>query len=143
MWLYRFIKCLKEDKELMDTLLKNTKTIAVVGLSDKPSRASYDVARYMQSQGYRIIPVNPGCSEILGEKCYPDLKSIPEPVDMVNVFRKAEDCLPVAMDAVSIGAKSLWLQLGIINEEAQRYAENHGLTVVMDRCLMIDHRRSR
>ena len=86
---------------------------------------------------------NPGCTEILGQKCYPDLKSIPEPVDMVNVFRKAEDCLPVAIDAVAIGAKSLWLQLGIINEEAEKYGKDHGLIVVMDRCLMIDHRRSR
>lgn len=123
------------------SLLKNTKTIAVVGLSDKPGRASHDVSRYMQSQGYRIIPVNPGCTEILGQKCYPDLKSIPESVDMVNVFRKAEDCMPVAIDAVAIGAKSLWLQLGIVNEEAGQYAKNHGLTVVMDRCLMIDHKR--
>ena len=123
------------------SLLKNTKTIAVVGLSDKPGRASHDVSRYMQSQGYRIIPVNPGCAEILGQKCYPDLKSIPESVDMVNVFRKAEDCMPVAIDAVAIGAKSLWLQLGIVNEEAGQYAKNHGLTVVMDRCLMIDHKR--
>jgi predicted CoA-binding protein len=125
------------------SLLKNTKTIAVVGLSDKPGRASHDVSRYMQSQGYRIIPVNPGCTEILGQKCYPDLKSIPEPVDMVNVFRKAEDCMPVAIDAVVIGAKSLWLQLGIINEEAEKYGKDHGLIVVMDRCLMIDHRRLR
>ena len=123
------------------SLLKNTKTIAVAGLSDKPGRASHDVSRYMQSQGYRIIPVNPGCTEILGQKCYPDLKSIPESVDMVNVFRKAEDCMPVAIDAVAIGAKSLWLQLGIVNEEAGQYAKNHGLTVVMDRCLMIDHKR--
>ena len=124
----------------MKQLLKETKVIAVVGLSDKPSRPSYDVARYMQQAGYRIIPVNPQCSEILGEICYPNLESIPEKVDMVNVFRKPEDCLNIAKDAVKIGAKSLWLQLGIINQEAADYAKNHGLIVVMDRCIKVDHR---
>ncbi len=123
----------------MKSLLQETKVIAVVGLSDKPSRPSYDVSRYMQAHGYKIIPVNPSCTEILGEKCYPDLKSIPVPVDMVNVFRKSEDCLPVAKEAVAIGAKSLWLQLGVINQEACDYAESHGLNVVMDKCLKIEH----
>ena len=123
----------------MKSLLQETKIIAVVGLSDKPSRPSYDVSRYMQAHGYQIIPVNPSCTEILGEKCYPDLKSIPVPVDMVNVFRKSEDCLPVAKEAVAIGAKSLWLQLGVINQEACDYAESHGLNVVMDKCLKIEH----
>ena len=123
----------------MKSLLQETKIIAVVGLSDKPSRPSYDVSRYMQAHGYQIIPVNPSCTEILGEKCYPDLKSIPVPVDMVNVFRKSDDCLPVAKEAVAIGAKSLWLQLGVINQEACDYAESHGLTVVMDKCLKIEH----
>ncbi len=124
----------------MNQLLKDTKIIAVVGLSDKPSRPSYDVARYMQQAGYRIIPVNPQCSEILGETCYSDLESIPEKVDMVNVFRKPEDCFSVAKDAVKIGAKSLWLQLGIINQEAADYAKDHGLTVVMDRCIKVEHK---
>ena len=124
----------------MNELLKNTKVVAVVGLSDKPSRPSYDVARYMQQAGYRIIPVNPQCRTILGKTCYPDLASIPEKVDMVNVFRKPEDCLEVAKDAVKIGAKSLWLQLGIVNQEAAQFAESHGLTVVMDRCIKVDHR---
>lgn len=123
----------------MKSLLQETKVIAVVGLSDKPSRPSYDVSRYMQAHGYKIIPVNPSCAEILGEKCYPDLKSIPVPVDMVNVFRKSEDCLPVAKDAVAIGAKSLWLQLGVINDEAHDFAQEHGLEVVMDKCLKIEH----
>ncbi|MFM8153069.1 MAG: CoA-binding protein, partial [Polynucleobacter victoriensis] len=125
----------------MKSLLQETKVIAVVGLSDKPSRPSYDVSRYMQAHGYKIIPVNPSCTEILGEKCYPDLKSIPVPVDMVNVFRKSEDCLPVAKDAVAIGAKSLWLQLGVINDETHDFAQEHGLEVVMDKCLMIEHMR--
>ena len=123
----------------MKSLLQETKVIAVVGLSDKPSRPSYDVSRYMQAHGYKIIPVNPSCTEILGEKCYPDLKSIPVPVDMVNVFRKSEDCLPVAKDAVAIGAKSLWLQLSVINDEAHDFAKAHGLIVVMDKCLKIEH----
>lgn len=123
----------------MNQLLKDTQVIAVVGLSDKPSRPSYDVARYMQQAGYKIIPVNPQCSEILGEICYPDLASIPEKVDMVNVFRKPADCLDVAKDAVKIGAKSLWLQLGIINQAAADIAKAHGLQVVMDRCIKVDH----
>jgi predicted CoA-binding protein len=123
----------------MNELLQETKIIAVVGLSDKPSRPSYGVAQYMQSHGYRIIPVNPSCEEILGEKCYPDLKSIPFAIDMVNVFRKSEDCLPIAHEAVEIGAKSLWLQLGVINAEAVAYAKEHGLATIMDKCLKIEH----
>lgn len=125
----------------MTNLWQETKTIAVVGLSEKPSRPSYQVAQYMQSVGYRIIPVNPLCSEILGERCYSDLLSIPEPVDMVNVFRKPEDCLPIAQDAVKIGAKSLWMQQGVINQEAFEYAESKGLEAVMDKCLMVEHLR--
>jgi uncharacterized protein len=125
----------------MNELLQETKIIAVVGLSDKPTRPSYGVAQYMQSHGYRIIPVNPSCQEILGEKCYRDLKSIPFPIDMVNVFRKSEDCLPIAVEAVEMGAKSLWLQLGVINDEALAYAKEHGLSVTMDKCLKIEHMR--
>ena len=125
----------------MTNLWQETKTIAVVGLSEKPSRPSYQVAQYMQTVGYRIIPVNPLSSEILGERCYPDLLSIPEPVDMVNVFRKPEDCLPIAQDAVKIGAKSLWMQQGVVNQEAFEYAESNGLEAVMDKCLMVEHMR--
>jgi predicted CoA-binding protein len=94
----------------------------------------------MQQAGYQIIPVNPQYSEVLGETCYPDLASIPVKVDMVNVFRKPEDCLSVAQEAVNIGAKSLWLQLGIINQAAADFATSHGLKVVMDRCIKVDHR---
>jgi len=126
----------------MKQLLKETHVIAVVGLSDKPTRPSYDVARYMQQAGYKIIPVNPQCTEILGETCYPDLLSIPEKIDMVNMFRKPEDCLDVAKHAVKIGAKSLWLQLGIINQEAANYAEAHGLKVIMDHCIKVEHRNA-
>jgi predicted CoA-binding protein len=125
----------------MKQLLQETKTIAVVGLSNKPDRPSYVVTQYMQAHGYKIIPVNPTCSEILGETCYPDLSSIPVAVDMVNVFRKPEDCLEVAREAVKIGAKSLWLQMGVINQEALDYASSHGLTGIMDKCLMVEHRK--
>lgn len=127
------------DEATMRRILNNSRTIAVVGLSDDPSRASYGVSRYMQAEGYRIIPVNPQHTEVLGEKCYPDLRSVPEPVDLVNVFRRPAQCAEVARDAVAIGAKALWLQLGIVNEEAREIAEAAGLLVVMDRCIKIDH----
>ncbi|TXI12877.1 MAG: CoA-binding protein [Polynucleobacter sp.] len=123
----------------MKKLWQEIKTIAVVGLSDKPTRPSYMVAKYMQSAGFKIIPVNPQCQEILGEVCYPDLLSIPEKVDMVDVFRKSEDCLPIAKDAVQIGAQVFWMQMGVINHEAAEYAALHGLEVIMDQCLMIEH----
>ena len=122
-------------------ILQGCRTIAVAGLSADPSRPSHGVAAYMRDRGYRIIPVNPRYPEILGEKCYPDLRSIPEPVDLVDVFRKAADCVPVAEEAVAIGAKALWLQLGIVNDEAKRIGEGAGLTVIMDRCLKIEHAR--
>ncbi|MFM7670648.1 MAG: CoA-binding protein, partial [Betaproteobacteria bacterium] len=104
-------------------------------------RPSYFAAKYMQEHGFRIIPVNPKYDEILGEKCYPNLKAVPEPVDIVDVFRKPDDCVPIAQDAVSIGAKVLWLQLGVVNEEAARVAEAGGLEVVMDRCVKIEYAR--
>jgi predicted CoA-binding protein len=114
-------------------ILKTNHTIAVVGLSADWYRPSYFAAKYMQEHGFKIIPVNPKYDEILGEKCYPNLKAIPEPVDIVDVFRKPDDCVPIAQDAVAIGAKVLWLQLGVVNEEAARVAEAGGLEVVMDR----------
>ena len=122
-------------------VLGETRTLAVVGLSADWYRPSNFAAKYMQEHGFRVIPVNPKYPEILGEKCYPDLKSIPEPVDMVDVFRKPEDCVPIAADAVAIGAKVLWLQIGVINDEAKRIAEAAGLTVVMDRCVKIEYAR--
>lgn len=122
-------------------ILKNNHTIAVVGLSADWYRPSYFAAKYMQEHGFRIIPVNPKYDEILGEKCYPNLKAIPEPVDIVDVFRKPDDCVPIAHDAVAIGAKVLWLQLGVVNEEAARVAEAGGLEVVMDRCVKIEYAR--
>jgi predicted CoA-binding protein len=122
-------------------ILKTNHTIAVVGLSADWYRPSYFAAKYMQEHGFRIIPVNPKYDEILGEKCYPNLKAIPEPVDIVDVFRKPEDCVPIAQDAVAIGAKVLWLQLGVVNEEAAHVAEAGGLEVVMDRCVKIEYAR--
>ena len=122
-------------------ILKENHTIAVVGLSADWFRPSYFAAKYMQEHGFRIIPVNPKYDEILGEKCYPDLKSIPEPVDIVDVFRKPQDCAPIAREAVEIGAKVLWMQIGVINDEAERIAADAGLDVVMDRCVKIEYAR--
>ncbi len=122
-------------------VLSTTKTIAIVGLSPKPERPSYFVGTYLQYEGYRIIPVNPRADVILGEKAYPDLLSIPEPVDMVDVFRNPDDCPEIARQAVQIKAKTLWLQLGIVSFEAARIAEEGGLTVIMDRCVKIEHGR--
>ncbi|MCP4634470.1 MAG: CoA-binding protein, partial [candidate division Zixibacteria bacterium] len=117
-------------------LIKNSKNIAVVGLSPKPDRASNGVARYLQDKGYRIIPVNPAYPEILGEKSYPDLKSIEEKVDIVDVFRKPDAVMPISEEAIEIGAGTLWLQEGVINEEAAQKALDSGLTVIMDRCIL-------
>lgn len=122
-------------------LFETVRTIAVVGCSPKPERAGHYVAKYLQDLGYRIIPVNPGQTEILGEKCYASLRDIPEPVDMVDCFRRAEDIPPVVEDAIAIGAKFVWMQLGIINEEAAQRAIEAGIEVVMDRCPKIDYPR--
>ena len=122
-------------------LFETVRTIAVVGCSPRPERAGHYVARYLQELGYRIIPVNPGQTEILGEKCYASLRDIPEPVDMVDCFRRAEDIPPVVEDAIAIGAKFVWMQLGIVNEEAAQRAMEAGIEVVMDRCPKIDYPR--
>jgi uncharacterized protein len=113
--------------------------IAVVGLSDDPSRASYGVARYLQSVGKQIIPVNPNCQQVLGEKCYPTLESIPGPVDVVDVFRRSEFCAEVVRSALAIGAKGVWLQSGIVSEEAAQIARKAGIDFVQDRCMKMDH----
>jgi len=122
-------------------ILKENHTIAIVGLSADWFRPSYFAAKYMQEHGFKIIPVNPKYTEILGEKCYPDLKSIPEKVDMVDVFRKSADCAPIAKEAVAIGAKVLWLQLGVENDEAKAVAETGGLEFVQNRCVKIEFAR--
>ncbi len=120
------------NKDLVDVQLRNTKTIAVVGLSDNPDRDSYQVSRYMQSHGYRIIPVNPMIEETLGEKSYPDLKSVPEPIDMVNLFRRSELVPPVVDEAIEVGVKYIWMQDGVINPESAAKAEAAGILVIMD-----------
>ncbi len=122
-------------------LLTHARTIAVVGLSSSPTRASHSVARYLQNHGYRIIPVNPHETEVLGERAYASLADIPEKVDVVDVFRRPEYTVAVAEDAVKVGAKVFWLQSGIVNEEAQRIAQEGGLDVVMDACMKIEHQR--
>ncbi len=122
-------------------ILKDNHTIAVVGLSADWYRPSYFAAKYMQEHGFRIIPVNPKYPEILGERCYPDLKSIPEKVDIVDVFRKSEDCAPIARDAAAIGAKALWLQIGVMNDEARQIADTAGMDFVQNRCVKIEYAR--
>jgi len=120
-------------------VLRNSKTIAVVGLSPKPHRPSHQVASYLMEVGYTIIPVNPGQNTILGRTCYPNLRAIPTPVDMVDIFRRQEAVLPIVEDAISIGAQFIWMQEGIVNKEAAAKAESAGLTVIMNRCTKIDH----
>ena len=120
-------------------VLRDSKTIAVVGLSPKPHRPSHQVASYLMEAGYSIIPVNPGQNEILGLTCYPNLRAIPVSVDMVDIFRRPETVLPIVEDAIAIGAKCIWMQEGIVNIVAAAKAQAAGLTVFMDRCTKIDH----
>ncbi len=122
-------------------ILRNCRTIAVVGLSAEWHRPSFFAAKYMQEHGYRIVPVNPRYEQVLGETCYPSLEAIPMRVDMVDVFRKASDVPPIARAAVAIGAKCLWQQLGVVNLEADAIAREAGLDSVMDRCVKIEHAR--
>jgi predicted CoA-binding protein len=122
-------------------LLKTSRTIAVVGLSNKRFRPSYGVSEYMQRNGYRIIPVNPFEQSVLGEKCYPDLDSIPERVDIVDIFRRAEYVPEIVEAAIRIGARAVWMQEGVVHEGAAASARAAGIEVVMDRCILKDHRR--
>jgi hypothetical protein len=123
----------------MRALLRRVKTIAVVGLSPKPDRPSYHVAQAMQRYGYRIIPVRPATAEVLGEKCYPSLAEVPEKVDLVDVFRAAEHIPAVVDECLAIGAPAIWIQEGIVHDEAAAKARAAGLTVVMDRCIYKDY----
>ena len=122
-------------------LLHSSRTIAVVGLSSKRFRPSHGVAEYMQHAGYRIIPVNPLETRILGEPCYPDLDSVPGPIDIVDIFRRSEFVPEIVEAAIRKGAKAIWMQEGVIHEAAARRAEQAGLMVIMDRCILKDHRR--
>jgi len=124
-------------------ILRNAKTIAVVGLSSNPARASNEVASYLKDAGYRIIPVNPNETEVLGEKAYARLEDVPEAIDIVDVFRKSEDVGPVAEAAMAVKAKVLWMQLGIENAEAAEKARKTGLAVVENACLLVEHKRRR
>jgi uncharacterized protein len=129
-----------EDPEAMRRVLLGSKTIAVVGCSPKPDRDSYQIAAYLIEKGYDVIPVNPGQKEILGRTCYPDVKSIPKKVDIVDVFRAPEHIPPIADDAVAAKAECLWLQTGIAHDEAAKKASDAGLYVVQDRCIATLHR---
>jgi predicted CoA-binding protein len=120
-------------------LLREARTIAVVGLSADPARDSNSVARYLQRVGYRVIPVNPHLQEVLGERAYPSLSELPEPPDIVDVFRRAEHTPPIARDAVAIGAKALWLQLGIASVDSRRIANGGGLIYIEDSCIRTVH----
>ncbi len=122
-------------------ILHSARTIAVVGLSAKRYRPSFGVTEYMQKAGYRIIPVNPCEVEVLGEKCYPDLEAVPGPIDIVDIFRRSEFVPEIVEAAIRKGAQVIWMQEGVFHEEAARRAEKAGLTVVMDRCILKDHRR--
>ncbi len=132
---------MNDDIPSLRRILKTCHTVAVVGLSAEWHRPSYFAAKYMQEHGYRIVPVNPRYESILGERCYARLEDIPHPVDMVDVFRKPADLPPIARSAVAIGAKCLWQQLGVMNEEAEQIAVAGGLDSVMDRCVKIEHAR--
>jgi predicted CoA-binding protein len=129
------------DEGLMTVLLKEARTIAVVGISDREDRDSHRVAKYLMEHGYKIIPVNPKLPEVLGEPCYPDLKSIPEHVDVVDIFRSIDAIPGIVDEAVSIGAGSVWMQLGLTHDEAAEKARRAGLSVVMNRCMKIEHLR--
>ncbi|HHY73251.1 MAG TPA: CoA-binding protein [Bacillus bacterium] len=126
-------------REEIGEILKTKKRIAVVGLSNKPDRTSYMVAEAMQKAGYEIIPVNPTIDEALGVKAYPSLKDVEGHVDIVNVFQRSEKLPPIAKEAVEIGADIFWAQLGVENEEAYEYLKEHGMTVIMDRCIKVEH----
>lgn len=130
-----------DDINTLRRILKDCRVIAVVGLSANWHRPSYFAAKYMQEHGYRVIPVNPQYQEVLGEKCYATLRDIPGKVDMVDVFRRTSDVLPIAEDAVAIGARVLWQQLGVRNQAAAELARARGLDAVMDRCVKIEHGR--
>jgi len=131
-----------ESEQIAD-LLKTAKTIAVVGLSSNPMRAAYGVSAYMQSQGYRIIPVNPEADVVLGEKAYKTLSDVPGQIDIVDIFRRSEFVGPIVDEAIKKGAKAVWMQETVVNEEAAQKARDKGIFVVMDRCILKEHRKQK
>jgi uncharacterized protein len=130
-----------EDDKVIETILRKARTIAVVGASPKPGRDSGAIASFLAGKGYNVFPVNPAYQEVLGMKCYPDLASIGSPVDIVDVFRNPDDVMPIIDEAIATGAKAVWMQLGVVNNEAAEKAEGAGIQVIMDRCIAVDHRR--
>ena len=131
---------IEDDNELRQ-ILKTARTVASVGVSSNPEKPSYGIFQYLATAGYRMIPVNPTTPEILGRPSFPDLRSIPEKIDVVQIFRKPEDVPPVVEQAIQAGAKVVWMQEGIVNQEAADQAEKAGLKVVMDRCMRTTHQR--
>jgi predicted CoA-binding protein len=128
------------DDAKIRALLERSKVVAVVGLSDRPERDSHGVARYLQRAGYRVIPVNPQATEILGEKAYADLRDVPDKIDVVDIFRRPEFVPDIVDAAIAVGAQAVWMQLGVVHEEAAARARAAGLEVVMDRCIAVEHR---
>lgn len=129
----------KSEGDTIRQILTECRTIAVVGASSNPARASNHVASYMKAQGYRVIPVNPNEQIVIGEQAYPSLTAVPGSIDLVDIFRKSEDVLPIVEEAIARGAKAIWMQEGVINEAAAQLAREAGLAVVMDRCWLKDH----
>ncbi len=129
----------ESEADTIRQILAECRTIAVVGASSNPARASNHVAAYMKAQGYRVIPVNPNERTVIGEQAYPSLTAVPGPIDLVDIFRKSQDVLPIVEEAIARGAKAIWLQEGVINEAAAQLAREAGLAVVMDRCWLKEH----
>lgn len=130
-----------QDTKLIRQVLATAETIAIVGLSTEPTKASNMVASYLQDEGYRIIPVNPRATEILGEECYPDLRAIPFPIDVVDIFRPSNEIPDIVQDAIDIGAKTVWMQLRLVDIPAAERAQAAGLSVVVDKCIKMEHGR--
>ncbi len=130
-----------EDDRIVERILRKAKTIAVVGASPKPWRDSGSIAQFLAGRGYTVLPVNPAYNDVLGMKCYPDLASTGSNIDIVDIFRKPEEVLPIIDEAIAIGASTVWMQLEVVNEEAAKRAEEAGLNVIMDRCIAVEHRR--
>jgi hypothetical protein len=131
---------LKQDDEIRE-LLEESKVVAVIGHSDKPFRTSYQIAKYMQRAGYRIYPVNPMVDQIDGEKSYASLADVPEPIDIVDVFRRSEHLDQIVADSIDVGAKSVWTQLGVVDPKAEERANKSEMPIVIDRCIKVEHRR--